>query len=372
MKIVIAPDSYKGSLTAVEVADAMARGVEVAMPNAKVVKVPLADGGEGTSSVLCDALGGKMVSCETCDPLGRTMVAEYCVAGNLAVIETAAASGLMLVNEVERDAKRASSFGTGLLIRDALDRGCTEFLICLGGSATTDAGCGILSALGVRFYGDEGVELAPCGGNLSEIKSVDVSGLDNRLKDCTIKAACDVDNVLYGVNGAARVFAPQKGATEEDVQVLDNGLRNFAKLVKDLLGFDVAEVRGGGAAGGIGAMLVACLGAELRRGVDVVLDAVKFDELIADVDLIITGEGRTDKQTFMGKLPMGVLCRSQKVGKKVVLVSGIVEDREEVLKVGFVGAISATPVGMPITLAMQKEIAENNVKEAILDVLAKC
>lgn len=371
MKIVLAPDSYKGSLTAVEVADAMACGVKSVMPDADIVKVPLADGGEGTASVLCDALGGIMVSCETRDPLGRVIVAEYCVSNNLAVIETAAASGLLLVNEEDRDAMHASSYGTGLLIKDALDRGCCDFLICLGGSATTDAGCGILYALGVRFWDNDANEIVPCGENLAKIKRIDMSHLDERLKGCKITAACDVENVLYGENGAAYVFSPQKGANLGNVVELDEGLRNFAQLINSELGFDVANIKGGGAAGGIGAMLVSCLSAELCRGVEVVLNALRFDELIADVDLIMTGEGRTDRQTLMGKLPMGVLRRVKNAEKKVALVSGAVESEAEILDAGFNFVKNTTPKCVTLSEAMRQDVAYKNVIEAVGELLLK-
>ena len=365
MKIVIAPDSFKGSLSSSEVADAIENGVKQVLPNAEVVKIPLADGGEGTSRLLSKVLGGRMISCVALDPLGREIVAEYCVAGRLAVIETAAASGLMLVEECSRDAMEASSFGTGMLICDALDRGCRDFLICLGGSATTDAGMGMLSAIGVKFYDSDGGELQPSGKNLNRIASVDTKDVDNRLKECRFEAVCDVENVLYGDRGAAYVFAPQKGASLVEVQLLDVGLRNFAMCVNKSLRIDVSGIKGGGAAGGIGASLVAFLGAELRRGIDVVLDAVRFDDMVAEADVVITGEGKADAQTLMGKLPSGVLERSRRAGVPVILLAGKVECRDKLLAEGFRCVESIVPSGMNLATAMRSEVAEKNIENSI-------
>lgn len=371
MKVVLAPDSFKGSLTSSQVADAMAEGVKRAVPDAEVVKLPLADGGEGTSYVLCDALCGQMVSCVAQNPMNEPIVAEYCVANERAIIETAVASGLTLVAEHDRNAVKASSIGTGQLILDALNRGCVDFTICLGGSATTDAGMGILEALGAKFYDSQSRELSACGENLVKIESIDVSGLDNRLKTCRFVAVCDVDNELFGTNGAAYVFSPQKGASEAEVKLLDEGLRNFAEQVKNSVGVDVSELKGGGAAGGIGAALVAFVGAELRRGVDVVLDAVRFDEIVADVDVVITGEGKADQQTLMGKLPSGVLDRSHRKGVSVALVAGKVVDGEMLREAGFAEVVCVTPLSMPLEEAMRSEIAKNNVVAAVANLMSK-
>ena len=374
MKIVIAPDSFKGSLASAEVADAMERGIMRACADVEVVKMPLADGGEGTMRVLVNALGGETVTCEARDPLGRLIEAEYGVVakdGNsLAVIEMASASGLTLVKECDRDALRASSAGVGDLILDALDRGCRDFVIGIGGSATTDAGKGMLERLGVRFLGRNGDRLADGGGSLCNLVSIDVAGMDYRLKDCRFSVACDVDNVLYGENGAAYVFAPQKGASESGVVMLDAGLRRFSACVSDCMDVDVSAIKGGGAAGGLGAAFVAFLGADLRRGVDVVLDAVGFDMAIRDADVVLTGEGKMDRQTLMGKLPSGVLLRAKRADVPVFSLAGRVEDGSLLRDAGFARVMDVNR-GENMDDAMIPEVAMRRIESSVERVLGE-
>ena len=367
MKIIIAPDSFKGSLSAYEAACAMSRGVTDVFPEAEVVSLPLADGGEGTARVLTDALGGKMCECCVLDPMGQEIKAAYGIVGDgrLAVVDVAAASGLMHVEECERDALRASSYGTGQLIHEALNQGCREFIIGLGGSATTDAGVGMLSALGVRFYDESGNELSPGGGSLRDLSYVDVTGMDNRISGCRFVVMCDVENVLYGCSGAAYVFSPQKGALSGEVALLDGGLRRFAHCVKALKGIDVSGLRGGGAAGGIGASLAVFLGAELKRGVDVTLDAVGFCRHLENADMVLTGEGKLDEQTMMGKLPFGVLSHARRADVPVVAFGGVVACKSRLLKAGFKDVLCINPTEIFSAEMLRRDVATMNLTAAV-------
>ena len=308
MKVVIAPDSYKGSLTAAEVAEAMARGVRRLYPSAEVALVPMADGGEGTAQALVDATGGQLIPAVVTGPLGDPVAASFGLMGDgeTAVIEMASASGLPLVPPALRNPLYTTTYGTGELIRHALDRGARRLIIGIGGSATNDGGVGMAQALGIRFLDARGQEVAPGGGALLEIDRIDASGLDPRLQGFAITAACDVDNPLTGPRGAAAVFGPQKGATPEIVATLDAGLRHLANVIRRDLGRDVEEVPGAGAAGGLGGGLMAFLGATLRRGVEIVVDAAGLRDKLNGADLCLTGEGGTDFQTVHGKTPMGV------------------------------------------------------------------
>ena len=369
MKIVIAPDSFKGSLSAVEVAEAMARGVHRVFPDATVEKIPLADGGEGTTDVLVAALNGTFRECTVLDPLGRDTVARYGIVENegkkTAIIEVAAASGLTLVSETEREALRASSTGTGQLIRDALEQGCRDFIIGLGGSATTDAGKGLLEALGVRFLDENGRELGAGGGTLCNLATVDISSMDKRVAECRFTAACDVENTLFGENGAAFVFAPQKGASPDEVKALDAGLHRFSDCTLRELGHDISMLPGGGAAGGIGAALVAYLGAELRSGIGLAIEVVKLAHRLDGADLALTGEGKIDRQTLMGKLPMGVLNAATARNVPVMAFGGCVEAHDELKAAGFSEVVCVTPENMPLSVAMNREIAMQNIESAV-------
>lgn len=375
MKIVIAPDSFKGSLSAVEAVEAMACGVRSVLPDAEVVNMPLADGGEGTASILVDALCGKYCECTVHDPLRREMTVSYGMLNvggvQAAVIDVAAASGLTLVNEDERDALHASSYGTGQLIKDAMDRGCRNFVIGLGGSATTDAGKGMLEALGARFYDENGKTLGDGGGSLAMLKEIDVSKIDVRLQDCDFHVMCDVDNVLYGETGAAYVFAPQKGATPEDVSILDDGLRRFAECINRDLMCDVSSLHGGGAAGGIGAALKAFCDAELVSGAELVLNVLDFDESVKNADLVLTGEGKTDSQTLMGKLLSHVLKRASIHDVPVVVFAGVVENETDLLQSGFREICCINPSGETVENMMSKNVASNNLAGSVATFLSK-
>ena len=371
MKIVIAPDSFKGSISSVEASVAMECGIHRVFPNAEIIRIPLADGGEGTMAVLLSVLGGKIYDCIVSNPLRRDVAVSYGIIDingeKTAVIEVAAASGLTLVCDNEKNALRASSYGTGQLIFDALEKGCRNFIIGLGGSATTDAGKGVLEALGVKFYDENNELLSDGGGSLISLSRIDTSEMDIRLHKCKFRVISDVENMLYGEKGAAHVFGPQKGASVEDVSILDKGLKQFAKCVKACLDFDVSLLRGGGAAGGIGAALVSFCNAEIMSGAEFILTLTGFCEKIKDADFILTGEGKIDSQTLMGKLLSCVLDKALILGIPVYAFAGIVENKAMLLKSGFKEICGINPQGESLINVMNKNIAINNLEKAVYD-----
>lgn len=324
MKIVIAPDSFKESLSALEAASAIEAGFREIFPDARYVKVPVADGGEGTVDAMVAATSGRLVQLRATGPLGRPVGAFYGLTGDesTAVIEMAAASGLELVPPTERNPLSATSRGTGELIRAALDAGARRFILGVGGSATNDGGAGMLQALGVGLLDEQGEQLAPGGGALARLARIDVSRLDPRVADCVFEVACDVSNPLVGPKGASAIFGPQKGATPEMVGQLDANLRHYAAVIARDLGQDVAEVPGAGAGGGIAAAMLVFLKGRLRPGSEIVADAVGLDEKVADADLVVTGEGRIDSQTVNGKTPIGVARVAGRHGKPVIAIGG--------------------------------------------------
>lgn len=324
MKIVIAPDSYKESLSALNVATAIERGFKEIFPDAEYVKLPVADGGEGTVEAMVAATHGRIVKVNVTGPLGEPVAGFYGISGDeqSAFIEMAAASGLELVPAAQRDPLITTSWGTGELIRHALDAGVKHIIIGLGGSATNDGGAGMVQALGATLLNAQGNALGQGGGELASLARIDVSELDPRLKTCRIEVACDVTNPLTGDDGASAIFGPQKGATDEMIARLDNALHHYAKIIQRDLDVDVLTLAGGGAAGGMGAGLYAFCGAELRRGIEIVTDALHLAEHVADADLVITGEGRIDSQTVHGKVPVGVAKVAKKYHKPVIGIAG--------------------------------------------------
>lgn len=324
MKIVIAPDSYKESLSALDVATAIERGFKEIFPDAEYVKLPVADGGEGTVEAMVAATHGRIVQVNVTGPLGEPVAGFYGISGDeqSAFIEMAAASGLELVPAAQRDPLITTSWGTGELIRHALDAGVKHIIIGLGGSATNDGGAGMVQALGATLLNAQGNALGQGGGELASLARIDVSELDPRLKTCRIEVACDVTNPLTGDDGASAIFGPQKGATDEMIARLDNALHHYAKIIQRDLDVDVLTLAGGGAAGGMGAGLYAFCGAELRRGIEIVTDALHLAEHVADADLVITGEGRIDSQTVHGKVPVGVAKVAKKYHKPVIGIAG--------------------------------------------------
>tara|TARA_Y100000780_G_scaffold218404_1_gene223421 strand:+ start:135 stop:1262 length:1128 start_codon:yes stop_codon:yes gene_type:complete len=328
MKIVIAPDSFKGSLTAAEAAEAIETGFRAVYPDAEYVKVPMADGGEGTVQSLVDATSGTIITQLVSGPMGDMVAGFFGILGDrqTAVIEMAAASGIHWVRPKERDVFLASSFGTGQLINAALDRGCDKLIVGLGGSATNDGGIGMMKALGAQFFDQDGVQLAADVRALLQLASIDLQYLDPRLDKTEIVVACDVDNPLCGENGAARVFGPQKGATEEDIAVLDQALTRYGDILSANAGRDIASEPGAGAAGGMGAAFIGLIDAVLKPGVDIVIEIVDLANSLVDANLVITGEGRVDNQTIHGKTPTGVAKVAKSCNLPVICIAGSVED----------------------------------------------
>lgn len=364
MKIIVAPDSFKGSLSATGAAQAMASGIHELDSGIEVVLLPAADGGEGTMNTMVEATGGKLVAKQIEDPLGRTISASYGILGDgkTCVIEIAEASGLPLLKKHERNPLIASSYGTGELIRHALDAGFRSFIIGLGGSATNDGGAGMLEALGMKLLDENGKALARGGGELGRLETMDRSEFDARIAESTFLIASDVENPLVGEHGASAVFGPQKGATSEHVRQLDDNLRNFADITERLTGVKLHAKTGAGAAGGAGGAMQAFFAGEMRRGVDVVLEAISFQRHVETADLIITGEGRTDSQTLSGKTPFGIAEAAKKSGKPVILISGMVDRRNlTLLKPHFTEIHSV--VGGDITAEQSKKDAFRQLKQ---------
>ncbi|MGV2812825.1 glycerate kinase [Enterobacter cancerogenus] len=324
MKIVIAPDSYKESLSALEVATAIENGFRDIFPTAEYVKLPVADGGEGTVEAMVAATGGCIVPVDVTGPLGERVDGFYGLSGDeqSAFIEMAAASGLERVAPSKRNPLITTSWGTGELIRHALDAGVKHIIIGIGGSATNDGGAGMVQALGAKLLDAHGQPVGQGGGELANLVRIDVSELDRRLADCRIEVACDVTNPLTGEEGASAIFGPQKGATPEMIVTLDNALEHYAQVIARDLDIDVLHLAGGGAAGGMGAALYAFCGAQLRQGIEIVTDALHLDEQVADADLVITGEGRIDSQTIHGKVPVGVARVAKRYNKPVIGIAG--------------------------------------------------
>ena len=355
MKVVIAIDSFKGCLSSAEAGRAVESGIREAIPDARVLSMPVSDGGEGMLEAFTTALGGTIVTTQVHDPLMRPIEAQYGVSpdGLTAIIEMAQASGLTRVAPAERDAWRATTYGTGELIADALRRGCTHLLMGLGGSATTDGGRGMLEALGIRFEGD----------------TVDLSQSLLAGRDLTVTVASDVQNPLYGINGAAHIYGPQKGATPPMVERLDERLRQFADITASALGTDYREISGAGAAGGMGFALLAYMNAELRSGIDLLTDLLDFDNLLQGASLVITGEGSADRQTLMGKLPQGILHRAQRHGVPTILLAGRVADREALLDAGFAAVECINPADSPLAECLLPTVARHRLTTTVSRML---
>ncbi|WP_210366846.1 glycerate kinase [Bacillus sp. REN3] len=324
MKIVIAPDSFKESLTALQAANAIEKGIRNTIPDAAIFKIPMADGGEGTVQSLVDATGGTLIPVTVTGPLGHPVEAFFGLSGDqqTAVIEMAAASGLHLVTAEKRNPLITTTRGTGELIAAALDYGVRHMIIGIGGSATNDGGSGMAMALGARLIDKNGNEIGEGGGQLDRLAKIDVSGLDHRLAEIKIEVACDVDNPLTGPRGASAIFGPQKGATTESIKQLDQNLLHFSKIILRDLAKDIENIAGAGAAGGLGAGLMAFLSAELKTGVDIVISATNLEEQLKDADIVITGEGKIDGQTIFGKTPIGVAKAAKRHGAFVIAIAG--------------------------------------------------
>jgi len=371
MKVIIAPDSFKESLSSLEVAAEIEAGFRDVFPQADYVKLPIADGGEGTVEALVAATGGQVMDAEVVGPLGEKVNAFYGVCGDerTVVIEMAAASGLALVLPELRNPLMTTSYGTGELIRMSLDAGYLDFVIGIGGSATNDGGVGMLQALGVRFLDRDGKEIGYGGGSLAGLARIDVSGLDARLVDAQIEVACDVNNPLTGPTGASAVFGPQKGATPEMVAELDRCLAHYAELIRRDIGKDVETEPGAGAAGGMGAALLAFLPAQLRPGVQIVIGHIGLEELVTGADLVITGEGCIDAQSVFGKAPVGIAEVARKHAVPVIAIAGSLgQGAEDVGQCGISALFSVVPG--PSSLEQALAAAADNVRMTARNVAA--
>lgn len=372
MKVVVAPDSFKGSLTAIEVSCAIEQGIREVFPKAEVVKIPMADGGDGTVQCLVNATGGKILREKVIGPLGDEVLASYGILGDkkTAVIEMAEASGLTLVPENKRNPLITTTYGTGQLIKAALDQGCRKMIIGIGGSATNDGGAGMVQALGVKLLDREGKEIGFGGGELKKISKIDTRHMDRRLSDTKILVASDVTNPLCGPKGASKIYGPQKGATPEMAEELDRSLAHFAEMIKKDLHKDVKDIPGAGAAGGLGAGLMAFLNAELRPGIDIVIEVVKLEEVIKNADLVITGEGKIDSQTICGKAPIGVAKIAKKYNIPVIAIAAIIgEDADIVHQYGIDNLIKVSEP--PVSLSEPKSKKIQLIKERIKQFLMK-
>lgn len=356
MKIVVAPDKFKGSLTGFEFCSAVEEGFLKVSPNVILLKKPLADGGDGTLGVIKHYMGGTVQKLHVQDPLFRTIQASYILSESkdLAFVEMASASGLNLMKPEEQNCMLTSSIGTGQLIIDALKKGVQQIILGIGGSATNDGGMGMATALGFRFIDEHGNELEPIGKNLIAVQQIDASKVIHALKEVTFKVACDVSNPFYGANGAAHIYAAQKGASKEEIVQLDNGLENFASVIQKYYSLDVQEIEGAGAAGGLGAATAIFLKAQLVSGIELIKDIAHFDEAIENADWIITGEGALDLQTSSGKTIAGVLSSAKAKNIKVAALCGkldISEEEAATLGIDYVDAVSKNAANLQDALA---------------------
>lgn len=339
-KCIIIPDSYKGTLSAVQICTIMEKAVRYHFPDCEIHTVPVADGGEGTVDCFAHAMNAQRVEVESTGPFGAPLRAHYAKIKETAIIEMASVTGLPLA-EGRLNPRRATTYGLGPLIRHAAEHGCRRIIIGLGGSCTNDAGIGMARALGARFYDRNGAEFAPQADEMTEISRIDNTAVQKLLRGVEVTAMCDVDNPFYGENGAAYVFAPQKGADEACVELLDRNLRALARVIKESFALQVDDMAGAGAAGGLGAGVVAFLGGTLRSGIETVLDLVQFDRMLKDVDIVFTGEGRIDSQSLRGKVIMGVAGHAKKLGVPVVAVVGSIGDgAEEIYRHGVTSIFS--------------------------------
>lgn len=348
MKFVLAPDSFKECMSSKEVCETMEIAIRKVYPDAEVIEVPMADGGEGTVEALVEATSGTYHMVKVTGPLGNKVEAVFGLLGNMktAVIEMATASGLHLVKREERNPLITTTYGTGELIKAALDLGVRHIVIGIGGSATNDGGAGMIQALGGKLLDKEGNEIAFGGGELDKIETIDLSNLDPRIKDTVIEVACDVTNPLIGEKGASEIFGRQKGATDEMVKVLDLNLAHYADVIKRDLGIDIAYVEGAGAAGGLGAALLAFLKGELKRGIDLVIKHTELKEKLEGADYVFTGEGSIDYQTMYGKTPIGVATIAKEKGVKTIAFAGNVGEGIDILYTGGITAIFSIMLGV--------------------------
>ena len=366
-KIVLAIDSFKGCLSSKEIEQCIAEEIHRILPSCQTVCIPIADGGEGMLDTLIEATQGTFVSTQAHDPLMRIRPARYGILGDqrTAIIEMAEINGLTTLSPIERNPMKTSTYGTGELIKDALEKGFRRFIIGIGGSATNDAGMGMIQALGAHLYDKQGNELGQGGKIMEQIAHINLNHLHPALKEATFIVACDVQNPFCGPQGAAYVFARQKGASEEQIRQLDEGMRHLALLIERDFSYNINKVKGAGAAGGLGGAFATFLQAHLQSGIDLLLDAVDFDRKITNADWIITGEGKADRQTAEGKVPAGVLKRAKKANIPVMLIAGKVEDKACLKQMGFARIVKISPDNLPLEEAMRPEVTRENIRRAI-------
>lgn len=370
MNVLISIDSFKGSLTTNELSDAIEQGIREVSSDFVVKKIPIADGGEGTYKTLVDGLGGTTISLHVKGPLFEDVIAEYGILqDNTAIIEMAQSSGLPMVPINLRNPLNTSTFGVGEMINDAINRGCRTFIIGIGGSATNDGGIGMLAAMGYQFMDKDSNVLTPIGSSLNNISYIDYSNVRKELKECKFLIACDVDNPFYGPRGAANVYAKQKGATPEQIITLDQGLQNFATVIERELKIDVAHLQGSGAAGGLGGGFRAFLGGELRPGIEIIFEKLDLIHNIEWADIIITGEGRLDFQTVMGKAPIGVAKLAKEHNKIVIALAGNVQDDAiSAHDHGITSMFSIIDSPMSLDEAMDTKNAKRLVKKSVKEI----
>lgn len=373
MKIIIAPDSFKGSLSALEVCENIEIGIRKVFDTAEIVRVPMADGGEGTVQSLVDATGGEIISLKVKGPLLKEVDAFYGILGDrtTAVIEMSSASGITLLTKEERNPMKATTYGTGQIIKHALDMGCRNIIIGIGGSATNDGGAGMVKALGIKLLDEKSEEIDFGGGNLNKLKSIDVSEIDSRINQCNIVVACDVDNTLCGEKGASYIFGSQKGADENMIITLDRNLSHYAEIVERYLGVAIKDYPGAGAAGGLGGGLLAFLHAKLQPGINIVIERTELEEKLKDADLVITGEGMIDYQTQYGKTPYGVAKLAKKYNIPVIAIAGgIGKGAEELYSKVFDSIFSIVDKPMQLEEAIENSVLLlQNTAERIMRVL---
>ncbi len=370
LTFVLAPDSFKGSMTAQEVCDAMEKGIRKVLPEATCIKVPMADGGEGTVQSLVDATNGKLYELEVMGPLTSPVLAQYGILGDekTAVVEMASASGIQYINEKTRNPLITTTYGTGQLIKECLNKNVSKIILGIGGSATNDGGAGLAQALGVRFLDKNNNELPFGGAALSQLVKIDLSNLDARLHNVEIEVACDVTNPLCGETGASKVFGPQKGATTDMVDILDKALCRYAEIIKCQLGKDISNIPGAGAAGGMGAGLLAFTNARLERGVNIVINYTNLREIIKKADFVFTGEGGIDFQTQYGKTPYGVAQVAKSENKKVIAIAGYIgKGIDQLYDCGFDAILGILPQATSLEEALLK--GKENVERTIENVV---
>ena len=369
MKIVIAVDSFKGCLSSSSIAKAVEEGIFNTLPECEVIKVPIADGGEGTVEALVDATQGKKITLPVHNPLMQPIHAGYGMTGDgrTAIIEMSAASGLNLIPLKPGNIMNTTTYGTGEMIADAIKRGCRNFIIGVGGSATNDAGTGMMQALGVRFTDDTGKEVEKVGKSLSAIRHIDTQNQLPELQDCTFHIATDVTNPFYGPQGAACIFGPQKGGDEEQIKILDRGMKHLAGLIFETTGKDISYLPGSGAGGGMGGGCVAFLQATISSGIELIMDYLRFDELIQGADLLITGEGRMDRQTLFGKVPVGIARAAASRHIPVIAITGQVDTTADkaLREAGLSAIFPIHPAPISLEKAMQPDYAYRNIRRTV-------